>query len=167
MSIYLEKPIYPAGFRFTDNESDYIAKYLQDKVNQVFSTVYSFPLIKTYRTFNDIAIPLIDFPCLKVYRTNERLYADYSSVLLTSFAISYIVAFSTKQLVPAISEAVSTELVRLLINSSSDDSFRYQVDFTNGYPSTQFDSFINPSNTVFNYATLNVSIYSDYKSLAP
>lgn len=160
----IPEPDYTLKTLLKDSELDYLGEYLIGKVNNSFDEKE--PVIKSFRNFNDIAIPLIDFPCLKIYRTRETIFSSYSSLIISELTLNYISSFTgNKNVIADLHENVAKEITRVLINASVDPSFNLQLDFSNGYPTTSFDTFINPSNTVYKYATVNVSIYSDFRSL--
>ncbi|MGL5923678.1 hypothetical protein [Chroococcidiopsis sp.] len=155
----IERPQFPNDFDFQDHDTSIVAKYLFNETNKTFENVTALPnrqIIKSYRTWNDIAIPLIDYPVLKVYAVSE-LVKDNQPFSATSLTIAYGLAFTVKQKVPDVSRFVVKELVRNLSNAAFEDAPKFQLDWTNGLRVT-YETFLSPENTVYKYATIDAAI---------
>lgn len=154
--LFIDRPTYDESFKFIDSDCNSIADYLFNETNTTFYQCLRRNVIKTYRTFNDIYVPLIDFPVLKVYKQteNENVYDPFIS---SSFVIAYGLAFTQKPTSGDVSTFVTQELRRNLKNGSILG--KWQIDFSNGI-TTNYESFISNDNTVYRYATINLNIFT-------
>lgn len=155
----ITQPIIVPISSSSDVETEQFAAYLYQNLNRIFYNANKGDIVKTYRTFNDISIPLIDFPCLRVFKTNNIPYADYSYSNIFQYTVNYIIAFTSRQKTSDISAYVGREILRLLINSNFEDSFPLQLDFS-FEPNVEYDTLISPNNTVYKYTNVTFRAYS-------
>ena len=83
---YLPPPIFPPSFDFIDDDAKTIALHLMETFN--YNTLQALPnppFIKTYRTYNDAAVPVVDMPCLLCYRAGETLVTPNGYTSSTDF----------------------------------------------------------------------------------
>lgn len=154
-NLIIERPIYGTDFKFIDEDTKVIAEYLYNELNTTFQNSLLKNIVKTYRTFNDIFIPIADFPVLKVYKINEVDDINLAPYTSVDFTISYILAYTQKQKVADISSFVSNEIKRLLKNADLINLF--QIDWTKGI-TTAYDTLIDPDNLVYKYTNINCTI---------
>lgn len=153
----IPRPIYPIDFKFVDPDLLLIGGTLFSEVNATFNDVLGKNIIKTYRTFNDNFIPVIDFPILKVYKDQEREQDLNSDFLITDIVISYALAFTQPPKVGDVSTFVSKEIRRVLKNMSTDGTI--QIDWEVGI-SVDYEDFIDPDNVIYKYTNIRFSMYT-------
>lgn len=154
----LPAPNYPPKFDFVDPDCKAIAQYLYDSINEVFSTT-GVQMVKTYRTWNDIQIPTVDYPVLKVYASAEALFQN-APYLSTQFTIAYGLAYTTKPKVGDVSRFVTKEILRSLVNGPLDDSqFQFQLDWDTP-PRVEYETLISPDNVIYRYCTITCNIFT-------
>ncbi len=157
--ISIPAPNYPQGFDFVDPDCRRIAVYLYEQVNQVFSNT-GVQMIKTFRTWNDIQIPIVDYPVLKVYASSESTLEN-NSYLSTQFTIAYGLAYTVKPKVGDVSRFVTKEIIRSLISAPLDeDNIPFQVDW-NAPISADYETLISPDNVIYRYSTVLCNIFTD------
>lgn len=161
--ILIDKPIYPYQFDFIDPDCKFIAEYLYKEVNETFYSSLRSNIIKTYRTWNDIAIPLTDFPVLKVYTTDEEI-SENDPYTSTGFNIVYALAFTSKPKVGDVSRFVTREIIRNLVNASildvtDEGQVLFQVDWSKQIR-VDYETLVSPENTIYRYATISCSLFT-------
>lgn len=158
----IDTPVYPSDFTFVDEDCKFLAEYLTTRINNLFQDSAKGNVIKTYRTWNDIYIPLTDFPVLKVYKVSEE-FEENEDLISTAFKFVYILAFTQRPKVADISGFIGKAIVRQLSNGSmsSDD---FQIDWRKGI-TTEYDTLINSDNVVYKYATISASVYTRLDSI--
>jgi hypothetical protein len=152
----IDTPNYPEKFDFVDADCKAIVEYLYNTVNYTFSNTKQ-KLIKTYRAWNDIEIPTVDYPVLKVYAESETVFEN-APFLSTSFTIAYGLAYTTKPKVGDVSRFVTKELIRALINAPLEE-FMFQIDWRNQF-NVQYETLISPGNVIYRYSTINCNIFT-------
>ena len=151
MTQILDRPTYPVGYDFIDDDCKNLGEYLANEVNETFAVALDGNAIKTFKPFNDIFIPITDFPVLKVYKSNETSLDFLSNIADTEFTISYSLAYTQASKTADVSVIVAKELVRLL----KVYSFRNGMQLQHDVPITvQYDELIDTENTVYTYATI-------------
>lgn len=156
----IPRPIFPADFKFIDNYAKRIAEYLYTEVNNTFRDVVGGNVIKTYRTYNDIDIPLTDLPCLKVYRLNQKGYFQHSEVGTSDYRLSYI-SRPVRKKVHELNVYITEEIIRLLITAPLEEYDNLYVSLSDTTPiSVEFETLVDPENTVFEYSNINISVFT-------
>lgn len=158
----IPRPVIGDDFEFIDRDCKYIAEEVYKEINATFRPAINEDVIKSYRTYNDNFIPLIDFPVLKVYKDAEAEIDANSDFLSTAMIASYALAFTQSPKVGDISTFVSKEIRRVLKNLSYDG--RIQLDAGNGI-SIDYEDFIDPQSVIYKYATIRFSIFTSASSL--
>jgi hypothetical protein len=166
-NLEIARPIYDNTFNFVDTDCGIIASYLFNEVNTTFLTANQGKnIINTYRTFNDVIIPIADFPVLKVYKLNEQDNYNIGQFTDVSINVSYILAYTQKQKVADVSGYVAAEIKRLLKNADLNNLFQINWDKP---VATTYETMIDPNqliykytNTVFNIYTCPITITSNY-----
>jgi hypothetical protein len=152
MSGILRETIYPVGFDFIDPHCKLLVEYLTTELNELLFNAVGTNVVKTPIPFNNIFIPLSDFPALKVYKTDEVAIDPLSNIFMTSFQISYILAYNTTQKTSDLGAIVGKEISRLL----HVFSFREGLQLDTTSPVTiDYDELIDSSEAVYSY--VNVS----------
>ena len=157
--MYVPNPNFLVDNPTVDEDTEDIATYLKNQINSTFYTALNYDVVKTHRSYYDIAIPIIDFSCLRVYKTADTAYADYSVSNISQYTINYIIAFTTKQVVADISAFIGRDILRLLVNSSLESNSIFQLD-TSSLPTLEYDTFIAPNNTIYKYTNVSFSAYT-------
>lgn len=152
----LDIPYYPDKFDFIDPDCKAIAEYLYNSVNKTFEITRQ-KLIKTYRAWNDIEIPTVDYPVLKVYVSGETPFEN-SPHLSTEFTIAYGLAYTTKPKVGDVSRFVTKEIIRNLINAPGEE-FQFQIDWSKTF-NAEYETLISPNNVVYRYSTITCNIFT-------
>jgi hypothetical protein len=159
----IPRPLYPLNFDFVDPDLARLASTIYDEVNTTFRpTLNNQNIIKTYRTFNDNFIPIIDFPVLKVYKEAESELDLNSDILVTDIVISYALAFTQPPKVGDVSTFVSKDIRRILKNLS--DCGKVQINWDRGI-SIDYEDFIDPENVIYKYTTIRTAIYTSASSI--
>lgn len=159
----IPRPLYPTNFTFVDPDLARLAAIIYDEVNRTFRDVLDNQnIIKTYRTFNDNFIPIIDFPVLKVYKTAEEELDLNSDILVSDIVITYALAFTQHPKVGDVSTFVAKDIRRLLKNLS--ECGKVQINWEKGI-SIDYEDFIDPDNVIYKYTTIRTSIYTSASSV--
>lgn len=158
----IPRPLIPEGFSFTDPDCKRIAETVYEEVNTTFYTSLNGKAITSYRTFNDNFIPLIDFPVLKVYKDGEQEYSSNADIMITSFVVSYALAFSQAPKVGDISTFISKEIRRVLKNMSFDTRLQLVED---AGITIDYEDFIDPQSVIYKYTTIRFSMYTSASSI--
>jgi len=155
--LVIPRPIYDSNFSFIDNDCLTIANYLFNEVNTTFLTPLGTNIITTYRTFNDIFIPNLDFPVLKVYKLNEvdnYNIAQYSDVTIN---VSYVLAYTQLTKLAYVSSYVAQEIKRLLKNADLCNLFQINWDKP---VTTTYETMIDPNQLVYKYTNIVFNVYT-------
>lgn len=160
--LYQERPYFPASFDFIDQDCKTIAEHLTVNINETFKyALDGKDIIRTYRAYNDLAIPNTDYPCLKVYKVSEELFTPITSEMSTGFVISYILSFTQPPKVSDVSTFVAREIIRLITNAHLVDPPVFQVD-TEKPIAVEYDTMIDPQRRIYKYTNVNCSIFTNY-----
>jgi len=161
--VLIPRPLYPVDFAFVDPDVARLAATIYDEVNTTFMPVLNdTKIIKTYRTFNDNFIPIIDFPVLKVYKESESELDLNSDILISDIVITYALAFTQPPKVGDVSTFVSKDIRRILKNLS--ECGKVQINWERGI-SIDYEDFIDPDNVIYKYTTIRTSIYTSASSV--
>lgn len=155
--LLLDKPLYPQGMDFVDEDCKFIAEYLYAGLNDTFYNSLRTNIVKTVRYFNDLFIPVTDFPVLKVYKIAIEDSIHLNPQAVTKFNISYALAYTQRTKIASVGSYVADEIARLLKNASYSEMF--QLDDASGIQ-TNFQDFISPENVIYKYVNVVVGIYT-------
>jgi hypothetical protein len=157
IDLVIPRPSYDINYNFIDNDCLTIADYLYNEINKTFLTPLGRNIVTTYRTFNDVYIPNVDFPVLKVYKVNEQDNFNIGQFTDVTINISYILAYTKKDKIADVSSYVATEIKRLLKNADLIGMF--QVNWEKPI-NTTYETMIDPSQLIYKYTNITFNLYT-------
>ena len=157
----IERPSYPANYKFPDVDLQTIAAYLRNEVNLTFDTALNGKkAITSYSVENTNRFPLGTsiYPLLKVFRNNESFIFPVDAGNTVSLTIAYILSYSPKDTASGLITHVARELARVLQNSEVDDVVPFTIDKEQNI-TIEYDSFLT-TDVIFDYAKITCSIFA-------
>lgn len=161
MSDLIERPTYPADYKFPDIDLQTIAAYIRNEVNITFSA----PLggrsaISSYTVDNTNKLPLGTniYPLLKIFRNDESSIFPIGAGDLVNITIAYVLAYSAKEQASGLTFHIAKEIKRILQNSEIDDNIPFTIDKEQGI-TIKYES-ATTTDVIYDYAKINCSVFA-------
>ena len=159
--MFLERPNYPADFKFPDADLQTIASYIRNEVNITFSMALGGKLaISSYTVDNTNKLPLgtNSYPLLKIFRNEESFLFPIGAGNIVSLTIAYVLAYSAKDTASGLTFHVAKEICRILQNSEVDDVIPFTIDKEQGI-TIKYES-ATTTDLVYDYAKINCAVFA-------
>jgi hypothetical protein len=159
--MFIDRPNYPADFKFPDVDLQTIAGYIRNEVNITFSQALGGrSAISSYTVDNTNKLPLGTniYPLLKIFRNEESFLFPIGEGNTVNLTIAYVLAYSTKDTASGLTFHVAKEIARILQNSEVDDNIPFTIDKEQDI-TIKYES-ATTTDLIYDYAKINCAVFA-------